>query len=245
MKKITYLVILLFFGFSAFAQNSDAELKKGDWMFSINFGVGSYIGTSAPAPNLPSYSVSESSAISQAWFDKKPILDVEARWFLTNDWALKISGGISFGHTPGRSELIGTGTEEGDIPTYKAVPSGDNMQFAVTVGADRYFTTPLPGLFWRIGGEAGYAYGRVEQKANTDEYLGKSLGEAYSIKVAPVAGVDYFFNSVMFLGLEARPVAYQYTMYNVRPQEGLSLLKANNNTFSFISQPTIKLGVKF
>lgn len=249
MKKILYLVMLLSFGFSAFAQNSgEVEPKKGDWMFSVNFGVGSYIGTSAPKPNLSNYTL---SAPMSAWFDKNPILDIEGKWFLSDKWSLKLTGGFHYGYNPAYNEVTGTvnGTgdiEVGDIPTYNAIPNSDNIQFFLGVGADRYFKTKWNQLYLRIGGEFGYAYGRVTVNAqDSEDYMGASLGETYAFKVAPVFGADYFFNQALFLGFDIRPVDYQYSTYSERPQAGLGLLSSDNHTFSILSRPMIKLGIKF
>ncbi|MFV0417174.1 MAG: BT1926 family outer membrane beta-barrel protein [Dysgonomonas sp.] len=249
MKKILCLVMLLSFGFSAFAQNSGGvEPKKGDWMFSVNFGVGSYIGTSAPKPNLSNYTL---SAPMSAWFDKDPILDVEGKWFVSDKWALKLTGGFNYGYNPAYNEVTGTvsgaGTiESGVIPTYNAIPSSDNIQFFIGVGVDHYFKTKWNQLYLRAGGEFGYAYGRVTVNAeDSQDYMGASLGEAYAMKVAPVFGADYFFNQALFIGFDIRPFEYQYSTYSERPQAGLSLLSSDNHTFSILSRPTIKLGVRF
>lgn len=249
MKKILCLVMLLSFAFSVFAQSSgDVEPKKGDWLFSVNFGVGSYIGTSAPKPNLSNYTL---SAPMSAWFDKNPILDVEGKWFVSDKWALKLTAGFNYSYNPAYKEVTGTSTgsgiiEVGDIPTYNAVPSSDNIQFFVGVGADHYFKTKWERLYLRVGGEFGYAYGRVSVNAEDDEdYMGASLGEAYALKVAPVLGTDYFFNQALFLGFDIRPIEYQYSTYSERPQAGLSLLSSDNHSFSVLSRPMIKLGIRF
>lgn len=232
----------------AFAQNN-TEPKKGDLMVSLNFGVGSYIGTSAPKPNLSNYTL---SAPMDAWFDKKPILDIEGKWFVTDRWALKLTGGLSYSHNPGYSEITGTQTgnnseiEAGEVPTYNAVPSGNNIQYYIGIGADHYFNTKSDKLFLRVGGEIGYAYGRVTVNAeDSEEYTGATLGEAYALKIAPVVGADYFMNSALYVGFDIRPVSYQYSKYSERPQVGLGLLSSDNHNISILSQPMIKLGVRF
>lgn len=242
MKKILCLILLLSSCFiPAISQNPNVQ--KGDWMVSINFGVGSYIGAEAPSPNQSSYSL---SAPTTSWFDKKPILNVEGKWFVSDKWALKLTGGFSFGHNPGYNEVTGTDGEvtEGNIPTYIAVPSSDNIQFFVGTGADYYFKT-INSLSLRVGGEIGYAYAIVKTKANSEVYLGKTLGEAYSLKVAPVCGADYFFNENLFVGFDVRPIAYRYSVFSQKPQEGLSLNSSDNHNFSFLAEPMIKLGIKF
>lgn len=244
MKKVLCFIILATYALYGLSQNKETDsniLKKGSWMVSVNFGIGSYISYDAPQPNISDYSI---SAPMSSWFDKSPILGVEGKWFVTDKWALKLGGGFSFSHNPGYSAVLGTGNEQGDIPTYLAVPSSDKIQFAIETGASHYFTI-IDKLYFHTGGEFVYAYGRVTSKADSEEYMGKSVGEAYSFKVAPVVGFDYFFTPSLFIGADVRPLSYQYSVYDIRPQVGLKLLSSDNSTFSFISQPMIKLGVKF
>jgi hypothetical protein len=253
MKKIISLITFLMFVFAGNIvqaqeqDEADSPLKQHTFSVSVNFGVGSYIGTSAPAPNLSAYSL---SAPMTAWFSKKPILDVEGRWFVTDKWALKLTGSFAYSYNPAYDELYGSAVspgqyELGDIPTYKAVPSSDNIQYAIGVGAEHYFAK-VSRLYFRLGGEFGVAYARVTVNGvDSEEYLGASIGEAYSLRVAPVGGLDYYFTKQLFLGIDVRPIAYQYSVYNERPQVGLPLLKSNNHSFSFIAQPVIKLGFRF
>jgi hypothetical protein len=252
MKKILIIIALLSLAFSGTVQAQEPEEDtfapgKNDFTVSVNFGVGSYIGKSAPAPDLSSYSL---SAPMTSWFDKKPLLDVEGRWFVTDKWALKLTGSFAFGYNPAYREVTGTADpgsfEPGDIPTYNAVPSSDNIQYSVGVGGERYFSTKSDRLYLRLGGEFGYAYGRVSVNGvDSEAYLGASIGEAYSFRVAPVTGVDYFFAKRLFVGIDIRPIAYQYSVYGERPQAGLKLLSSDNHSFAFISQPTVKLGFRF
>lgn len=223
---------------------SDSPIQKNDISLSLNLGVGSYIGMSAPKPNLSEYSL---SAPMSGWFDKKLMLDIEGRWFVSDTWALKLTGGLIYSNNPEQNEVLGTGSAEtGSVPTYKAVPNSDNIQYAFGLGADKYFATRNRNLFFRIGGEVGFAYGKVTAKANTIEYLGASVAEAYAYRVAPLVGFDYYFaDDLLFIGVDVRPVAYQYSVYKEKPQSGMKALSSDNHTFAFISQPMIKFGIKF
>jgi outer membrane protein W len=253
MKKLLSLIAILMFTFAGVAQaqeqeeGGDTPIAKNAFTVSVNFGVGSYIGKSAPAPNLAEYSL---SAPMTAWFSKKPVLDVEGRWFVTDRWAVKLTGSFAYNYNPAYNELTGTAEpglfEPGDIPTYKAVPSSNNIQYSVGAGAEHYFATKNNRIFLRLGGEIGYAYGRVSANGvDSEEYLGASIGEAYAFRIAPVSGVDYFFLKQLYVGIDVRPISYQYSVYSERPQVGLKLLSSDNHSFSFIAQPTIKLGFRF
>lgn len=246
MKKIfsSVLFLLIFSSGASIAQeNENFTAQKGDIMLSVNFGVGSYIGMSAPKPNLSEYSL---SAPMSAWFDKKPILDVEGKWFVSDNWALKLAGGFTYSNNPGYSEVLGTeATEPGSVPTYKAVPTSDNIQYSVGLGINRYYSSISKRLSFYWGGETNFSYGKVTAKADSEEYIGASIAEAYAFRVAPVCGFDYFFDKLLFVGVDLHPIAYQYAVYKERPQVGLRNLSSDTHTFSFISQPTIKFGIKF
>jgi hypothetical protein len=245
MKKLLILIAFLMFVIVGQAQE-DSLTKKNTFTVSVNFGIGSYIGIDAPAPNLPSHKL---SAPMTAWFSKTPILDLEGRWFVADNWALKLTGGFAYSYNPAYNNgMIGDEPDvPGGYPSYEAVPNSSNMQFAIGVGGERYYGIKSNRLFLRVGGEIVYAYGCV--KENGDEYninpTGASIGEAYAFRVAPVTGLDYYFTTQLFAGIDVRPVSYQYSVYSIRPQVGLPLLSSDNHSFSFISQPTIKLGFRF
>jgi hypothetical protein len=255
MKKIISIIAFLSFAFLGVTKAQEVQNegspyapKKNDFTVSVNFGVGSHIGKqNAPAPDLSNYSL---SAPMTAWFEKKPVLDVEGRWFFIDKWALKLTGGFALSYNPGYDEIpgvqLGEEFELGDVPSYTTVLTKDDIQYSVGLGADRYFTTKSDRIFLRVGGEVGFAYARTSVKDKDGElYLGASIGEAYAFRVAPVAGLDFFFTQQLFVGIDIRPVAYQYSVYSERPQVGLRSLSSDNHSFSFISQPAIKFGFRF
>jgi hypothetical protein len=256
MKKIISIIAFLLFAFvgvRAQAQEEQSDesanlLKQHSFMVSVNFGIGSHLGkTTALPPDLSNYSL---SAPMTSWFEKKPVLDVEGRWFFLEKWALKLTGGLALSYNPGYEEVPGAQSgkqfELGDIPTYDQILTKDNLQYSVGLGVDRYFTTKLDRLFLRAGLEGGFAYARSAVRDKSGEYyLGASLAEAYAFRVAPVAGLDYFFVKQLFVGIDVRPVAYQYSIYSARPQVGLQLISSDNHSFSFIAQPTLKFGFRF
>jgi hypothetical protein len=122
----------------------------------------------------------------------------------------------------------------------------DNLQYSIGLGVDRYFTTKSDRIFFRGGLEVGFAYARAATRDKGGElYLGAAVAEAYAFRVAPVAGLDYYFMKQLFVGIDVRPLAYQYSIYSERPQAGLKSIASDNHSFSFIAQPTLKLGFRF
>jgi hypothetical protein len=257
MKKIISIIAFLSFAFSGILRaqdqtenDNDYAPKQHDITVSVNFGIGSHLGKlNAPQPDLSQYSL---SAPMTAWFEKKPILDVEGRWFFLEKWALKLTGGLSLGYNPSYEDVPGVQQGDqfntGDIPAYKSVLAKDNLQYSVGLGVDRYFATKSDRIFLRAGLEGGFAYARastIDNKGVEPSYLGATVAEAYAFRVAPVVGLDYFFAKQLFAGIDVRPVAYQYSIYSERPQVGLKSIASDNHAFSFIAQPTIKLGFRF
>jgi hypothetical protein len=122
----------------------------------------------------------------------------------------------------------------------------DNVQYSIGLGVDRYFTTKSERIFLRAGLEGGFAYARVAERDRGGElYYGAAVGEAYGFRLAPVAGLDYYFAEQLFIGIDVRPIAYQYSVLSERPQTGLKPITSDNHSLSFIAQPTLKLGFRF
>ena len=115
----------------------------------------------------------------------------------------------------------------------------------MVLGAERYVKTKYNKLFFRYGGEFGFSYGRQTAKADDESYLGKSVGEAFGYRVAGVTGFDYFVSKAFFISIEIRPLAYDYTVYNIRPQVGLKLLSSDRHGIYFLSNPMLKIGFRF
>jgi hypothetical protein len=254
MKKIISIIAFLSFALAGTVRAQEQEQgespyapKQHDITVSVNFGIGSQLDVTAPQPNSSDYSL---SAPMTAWFEKRPVLDLEGRWFFLEKWALKLTGGLVLGYNPAYEGTpgvqSGTNFEQGDIPTYQTVLAKDKLQYTVGLGVDRYFATKSERLFLRGGLEVGFAYARSAERDKSGElYLGAAIGEAYAFRVAPVAGLDYYFTEQLFAGIDVRPFAYQYTILNQRPQVGLKSIAADNHAFSFLAQPTLKLGFRF
>jgi hypothetical protein len=248
MKKIISIIAFLSFAFSGAIQAQEQEVgesayapKQHTFTVSVNFGVGSQLNKlNAPEPDLSNYSL---SAPMTAWFEKKPVLDIEGRWFFLDKWALKLTGGLSLSYNPPYASVQGV---DGDIPEYNEVLAKDNLQYSAGLGVDRYFTTKSERIFFRAGIEGGFAYARAAARDKGGElYKGAATGEAYAFRVAPVLGLDYYFIEQLFAGIDIRPAAYQYSIYSERPQAGLKPVSSDNHAFSFLAQPTLKLGFRF
>ncbi len=230
------------------AQAQQKEPQKGDFTLAATVSYNSSVMKNAAAGNLMDYSV---TATSTNWNDKALSVGIEGGWFFHDLWKLNLGGGMNISKHPGYSAVPGTFdplTDEvgdGSIPNYGAVADQNYLQFNVYTGVDRYFKTGTEGLMPYIGIRVGYAYGRNLSQTDNEEYMGKSVGEAYNIRGALTAGVDYFFTNAFFIGVQVDPFAYTYNCTLIKPQEGLSNLDADSHNFGILAAPTLKVGFKF
>ena len=221
--------------------------QKGDFTVALTLGYNASVMQNAVAGNRTDYGI---RAASTNWNDKKLTVGIEGGWFFLDLWKLNLGGGMNITKAPGYGPVPGTideTTEPGDgsIPNYGAVSDRSVIQFNVYTGVDRYFRTKIDGLMPYIGARVGYAYGRERSMTDDETYMGESVGEAFNIRGAITAGVDYFFTDAFFIGAEVDPFAYTYNRTLIKPQEGLSNLDANSHNFGILAAPTLKVGFKF
>lgn len=221
--------------------------KKGDFTVALTLGYNASVMQNAVAGNRTDYGI---RAASTNWNDKKLTVGIEGGWFFRDLWKLNLGGGMNITKAPGYGPVPGTideTTEPGDgsIPNYGAVSDRSVIQFNVYTGVDRYFRTKIDGLMPYIGARVGYAYGRERSMTDDETYMGESVGEAFNIRGAITAGVDYYFTDAFFIGAEVDPFAYTYNRTLIKPQEGLSNLDANSHNFGILAAPTLKIGFKF
>lgn len=221
--------------------------KKGDFTLALTLGYNASVMQSADAGNKQDYNI---AAVSTNWNDKKLTVGIEGGWFFLDLWKLNLGGGMNITKAPGYGPVPGTIDEtyepgDGSIPNYGAVSDRSVIQFNVYTGVDRYFRTKIDGLMPYIGLRAGYAYGRERSMTDDETYMGESVGEAFNIRGAITAGVDYFFTDAFFIGAEVDPFAYTYNRTLIKPQEGLSNLDADSHNFGILAAPTLKIGFKF
>lgn len=245
IKKIFILAItsLSFYALGFGQEQGDNGPKKGDLSFSATLGYNSYTGKTAANGNNGYFT---NAAANTDWFNSKTMVGIEGNWFFTEKWALRLGGGLGFTYNPGYPEVLGTGDEQGDVPTYRAVGKGQNLQYNVYVGANRYFNLKkVPNLYLYTGGQLGFAYGLNQIKYDEEASMGKSVGEAYNLRVAFMTGIEYYFLPCMFGGFEVSPLAYTYNVTSIQPQAGLADYSADSHNIGFLASPTLKIGFKF
>lgn len=245
IQKLLLYAVMPMMCLAVNAQEKDA--KKGDFTVAVTLGYNASVMQNAAAGNLTDYGI---QAASTNWNDKKLTVGIEGGWFFLDLWKLNLGGGMNITKAPGYGPVPGTIDEtyepgDGSIPNYGAVSDRSVIQFNVYTGVDRYFRTKIDGLMPYIGLRVGYAYGRERSMTDDETYMGESVGEAFNIRSALTAGVDYFFTEAFFIGLEVDPFAYTYNCTLIKPQEGLSNLDADSHNFGILAAPTLKIGFKF
>ena len=251
IKKLIVLTCAAMLGISAFAQEGNGP-KKGDWTVSATVGYNSYTGKAAPTNSLSTQY--EVSALSTDWFDKGLMVGVEGGWFFSDNWSLRLGGGLGFTNNPGYAEVTGTygsvgvsdPDSQGHVPTYRAVADGQTFKYNVYTGVDRHIQhNNLQNLYFHVGVHAGFAYGLNQIKYDEEASMGKMIGEAFNLSGAVNAGVSYYVLPGMFLGIEVNAFQYTYNMTTIKPQAGLANLSADSHNFGFLAAPTLKIGFKF
>lgn len=254
VKKIIILTTTaLFMSFSGYSQEADNGPKKGDFMLSTSIGYSNYIQVAAPQQGLTSY---KGQALNTNWFDKGVTTNIEGTYFVTDRWALRLSGGLGFSTAPGYDARPGTYDPNenpgvvGDpndifIPGYEAVGNSKTMSYNVAIGFNHYKNLGVKNLYLTMGGQVGFAYGNNVAKFANETAMGRTAAEAYSTRIAFNMGTEYHFLPGMYIGLEISPVSYIYNVTSLRPEDGLARLSADSHNIGFLAAPTLKLGFKF
>lgn len=180
------------------------------------------------------------------------MIGVEAKWFFSNSWALRLGGAALLSSSPSYEGIPGV---EGSsivttIPTYNDVPARENAEVIVNLGFDKYFATRNQNLFWYVAPvgtfhyarKTGYEVSGVDPTVDTGT---TRYGEAWGAGLSAIAGAEYYTTSGIFFGFEITGGSCVYTKNSLLPQEGLKPLCADNFSFSFLSSPTVKIGFKF
>ncbi len=247
IRRLLVSAVLPMLSLAVFAQDDNAP-EKGNFTVAATLGYNSYTNVTALPGNLSDY---EGEAATTLWSDKKLMVGFEAGYFISDKWKLNLGGGLNFTHNPGYADKPGTIDELsgddtiGDIPNYRAVASQYSCTYNVFAGIDRYFSTGARNLLWYAGVRVGAAYSLNEKKYNEWTSMGKSIGESVNLRANLVLGIDYYVLPAMFVGVSIDPFAYTYNLTSYKPQEGLSNLSADSNSFSILAAPTLKIGFKF
>ena len=272
MKKyILYTFVLLASIGLARAQDVNSGVSgfaptKGNFTASLLFGKGNVLTAglvnTMPAGTNANWSVPGdapyANMVSMDDNNATNMIGAEARYFLSDKIALKLSGLGVVRNTPSQVNIPATIDPDSPnstwIPGYDAVVADDELNFSIILGGEYHFTTPIDRLQPYLGVNAAYYYGRESVYDPTIEDIagepvimdvGIRTVELIGLGGAAVAGVDYYLMEGFYFGMEIKPVNYLYAYNAKKPGPGLEMLDAKSNTFSFFTQPFLKLGFKF
>lgn len=277
MKKLSIFTLLFFFSFAfAYAQD-EVEMntgsngpQAGDISGAVLFGRGNFlnagldltgpVGTSGgywvvpgTAPSNNTVSTNNNSASN--------IVGIELRYFLTDNIAIKLSGGGIMSHTPARTNVVGlidpNANNASWIPAYLSTPAEQNMDFNANLGAEYHFSTDNGKLFPYVGVTVPFYYARrsaydptiyplyTDMEGNptpaTDPNdvivdIGTRHSEMMGFGGQLTAGIDYYLSDGLYIGFETKPASYVYAFNTKFPAPGLESRQADNHSISFFSQ---------
>lgn len=277
MKKNIILGVLLtvFTIVGMNAQNKDSKCKtdscdvavkyapeKGDFTAQMLFGRGAYLNS----PNLSPPSSTNTSVSGAAPYvndissnnnDVSNMIGAEFRYYATDKFAIKFSGGAIVRNTPYVVNTPGVWDSVNSnwiIPPYQAVDAEEEAEVNVSIGGEFLFTTKNDRLFPYVGFALPFDYARrsIFTPPYIDEYgnvtipdTGSRHVEITALGLQAIAGVDYYLAKDLFFGFEIKPVSLTYAYSIKSPAPELANLEAENNTISFFAQFSFKLGFKF
>jgi outer membrane protein W len=255
MKKNIFLTIILLLSISINAQTKSEVVgaektykpKKKDFTVGINFGRSSFITT-----GLSTYvgstvnGTASTSVIGVNGNDATNMIGAEGRFFISNNWAISVSGGFAFSNTPGSVSIPAAGS----IPAYNAVVEDVRTDISYAVGALYFFNTkskrlaPYLGVSIPVNHATRSAYD-ANVNNGTITNLGASQVEVNGVGVQAVAGADYYLTENVYFGLSIKPLSYNVITNTKTPGPGLFTRKVRNYSFSSMVQPLLSVGFKF
>lgn len=274
MKKYILLTMLLSFGLLVQAQD-DGEVdegygpKKGDITVEMQFGRSNVINGGLTVPSAPGNNSSWRVAANSPYANNITLdnnqntfvnmIGVKGGYYLSDKISLILAGAVRMDYTPGQSNVPGF-IDSGQpnaawIPAYAAIPEQNSTLLNAVIGSEYTFSTKMERVFPYIGLHVPFYYARESQydptitdvagSNNSVVDLGTRTGEVFGWGVQIAAGVDYYLMEGFYFGFEIRPASYIYAYSASKPGPGLELQESNTNTYSFFTQPFMKLGFKF
>lgn len=246
--------------------------KKGDITLEMQFGRSNVITDGVTLPSAPgsrsTWTVNNNTpTANNVTLDRNlntftNMIGVKGGYYISDQISLILSGAIRMDYTPGQPNIpgfINNGQPNAVwIPAYAAIPEQNSTLLNVNIGGEYHFDTDLDRVWPYVGLHVPFYYSRTseydptiseeESLANLSGAildLGSRTGEVFGFGAQIVAGVDYYLMEGFYFGIEIRPASYIYAYSASKPGPGLELQESNTNTYSFFTQPFLKIGFKF
>ncbi|MEG1660682.1 MAG: BT1926 family outer membrane beta-barrel protein [Bacteroides sp.] len=192
------------------------------------------------------------------------IAGLQAKYFLSDCWDVNFMFSMNVNVTPKKDFVEGDYTDVPDmiIPAQKYINAQMTNNWYTSVGSNYYFKTRNERVHPYLGGAVGFQMARIETKAPytgetyvdpdgevtelpTEVYIaaGKA-GQAFGIKAAAVAGIEYSLAKGFLVGFEMQPLAYRYDVLQICPK-GFDKYNASHHNFKIFDLPVVKIGIRF
>ena len=236
--------------------------EKGDFTAQMLFGRGAFLNSpNVYVPSSNSTGISGEGPyvndINSNDNDISNMIGAEFRYYATDKFAIKLSGGAILRNTPYVVNIPGVRNSDNSdwiIPPYASVDATEEAEVNVSIGGEFLFETKNNRLFPYVGFALPFDYARrsvfvptqIDESGNvTIVDNGARHVEITAFGVQAIAGVDYYLAKDVFFGFEIKPLSYTYALSVKSPAPELHNLKAENSTVSLFAQFSFKLGFKF
>ena len=190
------------------------------------------------------------------------ILGFEAKYFLSDCWDINMQFSMDINLTPSKDFVEGeTMVEDMVIPSQKYINAQMTNNWFVSVGSNRYFKVSNPRIHPYLGASVGFQMARIETtEPYTGDYVydedideslpsqlylaGSRAGQAFGVKAAGVAGIEYSIAPGLVLGFQCQPLAYRYDVIQICPK-GFDKYNASHHNIKILDMPVLKLGIRF
>ena len=191
------------------------------------------------------------------------ILGFEGKYFLSDCWDINMQFSMDINLTPKKDFVEGDlGVPDMIIPAQKYINAQMTNNWFVAVGSNRYFKVSNPRIHPYLGASVGFQMARIE---TTEPYTGDSeydedleqeglpsqlylagsrAGQAFGVKAAGVAGIEYSVAPGLVLGFQFQPLAYRYDVIQICPK-GFDKYNASHHNIKIFDMPVLKLGIRF
>ena len=190
------------------------------------------------------------------------ILGFEGKYFLSDCWDINMQFSMDINLTPGKDYVEGEDmVEDMIIPAQKYINAQMTNNWFVSVGSNRYFKVSNPRIHPYLGASVGFQMARIQ---TTEPYTGDSVydeeideslpsqlylagsraGQAFGVKGAAVAGIEYSIAPGLVLGFQCQPLAYRYDVIQICPK-GFDKYNASHHNIKILDMPVLKLGIRF
>ena len=262
MKKNIFLTIILLLSISINAQTTsevaDADTsykpKKKDFTVGINFGRSTFVTSGlSTLYNGNVNGDASTSTINLNGNDATNMIGAQGRFFISDNWALSLSGGFAFSSTPGSVSIPVVIDNNGRtvLPGYMAVIEDERIDLSYAIGVQYFFNVESKRFAPYLGFSIPATYttrstiNNQQAADGTFTSLGASHVAVNSLGVQAVAGADYYLTESVYFGLSIRPLSYVSITNTKNPAPGLLARKVRNYSFSSMVQPLLSIGFKF